>query len=542
MIPVQNASPLKMQAIQVLKLDYWQAMLPHVVDDSLVDSYIADIRNGVSIGRPPASSVTESPNWPSTIELHEEVSKVIKGDLESGRLYGPFAEPPFPCYIVSPLGAFRKRDGLKIRLIHDLSFPRVGSVNCLIDPDEFSLSYSSIDSAVAACRAYDAPILSSVDLKDAYKAIGIAVEDWHLMGFKWAMAGADPQYYFSKVLSFGLRSAPALFDRFAGALELFFKHSGVDSHVVRYVDDFLLVSSNMEVAASHLSKVIEVSRAAGFTIQDSKVTPPCRCLEFLGIVVDLEGGVLRISSERMAEIQGILAHWQGQKVISKRRLLKIVGKLAFAAKVVRTGRAFLGRLIGLAKSATALNHRVRLSQAARRDLTWWQECLHSHNGTRLLEVDWSSGTVYHVYTDASDFGYGACCGEEWFAISYTGQSAAPRARSINWRELHAAAKALATWGPSLRSERIIFHIDNTTTCCLLNKLYSPVPELMELVRTWCILVEKFSVHISVVYISTKDNVLADALSRGDFDLYFNTYGGKGRRVWPEPIQYFDENV
>ena len=65
---------------------------------------------------------------------------------------------------------------------------------------------------------------------------------------------------------------------------------------------------------------------------------------------------------------------------------------------------------------------------------------------------------------------------------------------------------------------------------------------MELVRTWCILVEKFSVHISVVYISTKDNVLADALSRGDFDLYFNTYGGKGRRVWPEPIQYFDENV
>ena len=38
--------------------------------------------------------------------------------------------------------------------------------------------------------------------------------------------------------------------------------------------------------------------------------------------------------------------------------------------------------------------------------SWWQKCLDSHNDTRLLDVDWTDGTIYHIYTDASDFGYG----------------------------------------------------------------------------------------------------------------------------------------
>ena len=422
-----------------------------------------------------------------------------------------------------------------------ISYPKSSSVNSAIDPDDFSLKYTSVDNAVKACRAFDHPYLASVDLKDAYKAIGICVSDWHLMGFKWVISGVD-QYFFSKVLSFGLHSAPALFDRFASILELFIINQGVDSSIIRYVDDFLLVSQSRDTASQHLSIMIEVSLKAGFSIQDSKVIHPCRCLEFLGIVIDLNLGQLRISEERMREVRDILSYWQGQKVISKRRILKIVGKLAFAARVVRTGRAFLGRLIGLAKSAKSLNHRIRISQAARLDLDWWQKCLRSHNGTCIIEPDWSVNTVVHIFTDASDFGYGAVCRDEWFAISYQGAQAFPRSLSINWRELHAATKALATWGPSLIGSLVMFHIDNTTACCVLNKLYSPVPELMELVRSWCIMLEQYAVNVSVVYIPTKDNIMADALSRGEHDLFFRTHEGPVRRVWPSDVMYFDSAV
>lgn len=531
-----------MSPVQVLNYSYWSLMLPSVVSGSEIVSLLRDIECGVSIGRGPASEIVESANWPSAYELKDEVTKVINADLAAGKLYGPFSTPPFSKYIVSPLGAFRKRDGIKVRVIHDLSFPKSSSVNSEIDPEDFSLKYSSVDCAVQACRAYTAPYLASVDLKDAYKAIGIDVNDWHLMGFKWAVQGSEQSYFFSKVLSFGLRSAPALFDRFAQVLELFMRHQGISSHIVRYVDDFLLISESAPVAAEHLSIMIDVSRKAGFTIQDSKVIHACRELEFLGIIIDLDHGLLKISDERMKEVRDILSYWQGQKVISKRRILKIVGKLAFAARVVRTGRAFLGRLISLAKSAKALNHRIRISAAAKLDLDWWQRCLESHNGTCFMDTDWSVGHVSHIFTDASDYGYGAVNGDEWLAVVYVGDQAFPRSLSINWRELHAATKALATWAPSLRGSRIMFHIDNTTACCVLNKLYSPVSQLMELVRSWCILVEEYSLVVSVVYISTKDNTMADALSRGDMDTFFGIHGGSARRVWPSGVAYFDDIV
>ena len=513
-----------------------------VVSQPEADNLVRDIINGVKIGRSAATESVESANWPSANKLGHKVSEIIRQDLANGKLYGPFSVSPFPHHIISPLGAFLKRDGHSIRLIHDLSFPRGASVNSDIDPEQFSLQYASVDCAVKACRRYSAPVLSKIDIKDAYKAIGIAPADWHLMGFKWALGGESPCYYYSKVLSFGLRSAPALFNQFAHCLELFMAQEGVEDSITRYVDDFLLVTGSYPSACSQLETMIQVARNAGFTIQEAKVTRPCKCLEFLGIIIDVEAWQLRISEQRMAEVRGLLDDWRGAKVMSKRRVLKLVGKLAFAARVVRTGRAFLGRLIGLAKSATSLNHRVRISAAARRDLLWWQDCLASHNGTCMMEPDWSDGEVTHIFTDASNYGFGAVCGDEWIAVAYIGEAAFPATLSINWRELHAAVKSIATWGPSLRGSKVLFHIDNTTTCHVLNKLYSPVPELMELIRTWCTLVEKFKVVVAVVYIATGDNVMADALSRGDHATFATAHGGKPRQVWPEPILYFDRHV
>ena len=541
--PARSASlPPSPSPVQVLRIEYWSHFLPLVVDKDRADSIISDIVEGVSIGRPPAQGVIESRNWPSALEFREKVSEVIQGDLDADKLYGPFSSPPFPRYIVSPLGAFLKRDRSKIRLIHDLSFPKVGSVNSEIDPEQFSLEYSSVDEAVRACRSHSFPFMSKIDLKDAYKAIGIRVADWHLMGFKWSLDGGPDSYFFSKVLSFGLRSAPALFDRFADILVLFMQFQGVQGNIIRYVDDFLLVSKSRAEADSQLAAMISVARQAGFCIQESKITPPSRCVEFLGVIIDLDSSELRISQERIDEVRGLLAQWGGSRVVSKRRILKLVGKLAFAARVVRTGRAFLGRLIGLSKSASALHHRVRISQAARRDLEWWRDCLASHNGTCILEVDWSHGDIRHIFTDASNYGFGCVMDEEWIAIAYQGGNSFPGGFSINWRELHAAVKALATWGPSLRGSKVLFHIDNSTTCHVLNKLYSPVSELMELIRAWCILIERFSITVAVVYIPTDENVLADALSRGDLDGFFRSLGGRGRRVWPESFLYFDSLV
>ena len=68
------------------------------------------LTDGVRVGRPGASRVIESPNWPSALEHGTKVAEVISMDLKLGRLHGPFVSPPYQAYIVSPLGAFKKKD------------------------------------------------------------------------------------------------------------------------------------------------------------------------------------------------------------------------------------------------------------------------------------------------------------------------------------------------------------------------------------------------------------------------------------------------
>lgn len=532
-----------MEPLRVLNSSYWHSMLSKMYSSQKSNEIFHKLNNGVSIGRNSANRIIESPNWPSASQFYFQVSESIQSDVEQGRALGPFATPPFESYIVSPLGAFLKRDGSKVRVIHDLSYPVCDSVNASIDPNEFSLKYASIDDAVRMCKKYkDPPYFAKIDLKDAYKHVPVQPADWHMLGVKWPDQKGKSYYYFYKVLNFGLRSAPYLFDIFANCLQDFMIYEGISPDTVRYVDDFLTIGATSADCAHSIHTMLATCSKAGFQVQMSKVTQPSHIVEFLGIVIDSQNKELRISVERMDEINTLLQDWAGKATCTKRQLLQLIGKLAFASRVVRTGRAFLGRLIQLAKKARHLHHRVRIGSTARADIKWWTKCLSTHNGITMFDEDWSATNYLDCYTDASDWGYGSVIANEWIAMSYTGDIAPLKSYSINWRELHAACKALVTWAPIYRSRHILFHIDNSSVCCILNKLYTPIPEMMELVRLWCSTVELYQIKVCVVYISTHLNTVADALSRGAIDKAKELMPESPRQVWPLPIQFYDKQI
>ena len=93
--------------------------------------------------------------------------------------------------------------------------------------------------------------------------------------------------------------------------------------------------------------------------------------------------------------------------------------------------------------------------------------------------------------------------------------------------------ALATWAGSLKGRAVIFHIDNMVVCNILNKLYTPVKELMYFTRQWCLLVEKYNIAVTVVYIDTNSNVDADDLSRLNTQSFLERNPGADRHMtWP----------
>ena len=138
----------------------------------------------------------------------------ISKQLASGRLLGPFPKPPLPHFRSSPLGAVTRKRSSKVWRIHNLSWPRGSSVNDGIPDSEASILYEAFSCAVRdLIQAGPGSLFIKLDLEQAFRQIPVRVEDWHLLGFQWGKA-----FYHEIALSFGLRSAPYIFNLFAEAL------------------------------------------------------------------------------------------------------------------------------------------------------------------------------------------------------------------------------------------------------------------------------------------------------------------------------------
>ena len=57
------------------------------------------------------------------------VNAKLAKELATGCIAGPFGVPPFPDFMISPLGLVPKKTPSESRLIHHLSFPRSSSLN-----------------------------------------------------------------------------------------------------------------------------------------------------------------------------------------------------------------------------------------------------------------------------------------------------------------------------------------------------------------------------------------------------------------------------
>jgi hypothetical protein len=92
---------------------------------------------------------------------------------------------------------------------------------------------------------------------------------------------------------------------------------------------------------------------------------------------------IRLPEDKAQKLQ---AQWAGRQHCRKRELLSLIGKLAHACKVVRTGRLFLRRMIELAARVEHLDHWVHFSVEFRADLGWWQAFLSSWNRHCMMQV------------------------------------------------------------------------------------------------------------------------------------------------------------
>jgi hypothetical protein len=235
------------------------------------------------------------------------VIQELQTEVNEGFIIGPFHTPPFASYRVSPIGvAIGKYSGKK-RLIVDLSAPHdnpmVPSINELIEKEDFSLKYVTVDDAISLLKKLGRySQMSKTDVTSAFHLLPIKRSLWHLYGIKW-----DGLYYFCVRLAFGCRSSCKLFDQLSLAICYIATNNYNIRHILHLLDDFLAINAPNTVAErtpamlSHIFSILRVPTAP------HKTMGPDTVMEFLGTVLDSE----KNGSQATPEQTGTFTYFTG---------------------------------------------------------------------------------------------------------------------------------------------------------------------------------------------------------------------------------------
>ena len=184
--------------------------------------------------------------FPSLILL----PKTFPGRWPWGELRALFPDPPLPNFQVSPIGLVPKKHTAKFRTIFHLSFPKSDetSINSSMSKEDFSLQYITIDNAIQGIlRLGQGCFLAKTNIESAFRLVPLRPLDYELFRMYW-----EGSYYYDKVLPFGLRSAPFLFNLLSDAIEWILINECLISFVCHILDDFLIIEPAAPAPPLHL--------------------------------------------------------------------------------------------------------------------------------------------------------------------------------------------------------------------------------------------------------------------------------------------------
>lgn len=273
---------------------------------------------GFAFGFKIPCSLTAAPPMVTNLRsalLHPTVvSEKIEKEVSLGRMSGPFTSVPLQGLVVSPLGVLPKKEPNKFRLIHHLSFPKGGSVNDSIAPEECAVTYTSFDAAISWVRRYGQGSLMA------------KADSFRLLGCAWNGA-----YYVDRCLPMGCSISCALFEAFSSFLEWVVRDvSGINS-MVHYLDDFLCVGPpGSNICAVLLGTLQHIAERFGVPLAPEKTEGPKSSIVFLGIEVDSLGMECRLPVDKLESLKAEVREITDRRKVQLRQLQSLLGKLNFA--------------------------------------------------------------------------------------------------------------------------------------------------------------------------------------------------------------------
>ena len=179
---------------------------------------------------------------------------------------------------------------------------------------------------------------------------------------------------------------------------------------------------------------------------------------------------------------------------------------------------------------------MNIDSEFKKDASVWQLFLENAGITTLCRpfVDrdmFITSTEISFYTDAlGKIGYGGFFDGQWIFGVWNKRFLDVAKPSIGFLEIFALVAGVLTWGDLLVNTRVVIFCDNQSVLEMVNNTTSSCKNCMYLLRLLVLNNLRFNRRISVKYVKSADNILADSLSRLKFDI-----APKNTRMQPDEI-------
>ena len=127
-------------------------------------------------------------------------------------------------------------------------------------------------------------LMCKIDIKRAFRLLPVLPAQWIILGICWV-----GQFFIDTRLPFGLRSSPAIFNRFADAVCWIIQNIYHILNLIHYSDDFFLVSPNDNTKAEQEPTTVKSAFSyLGVPIAEDKLEGPTTSFTYLGIFFSIQ--------------------------------------------------------------------------------------------------------------------------------------------------------------------------------------------------------------------------------------------------------------
>ena len=409
----------------------------------------------------------------------EEISRQLTQMQEQGVIQ-PSCSP-----WASPVVLVRKKDG-SLRFCVDYR-----GINSVTKPDQFPLPrIDDLLDQLGHCKYF-----STLDLAAGYWQVQMSPSSRE----KTAFTTHKGLYEFN-VMPFGLRNAPAIFQRIMQHILMSIYPQTGPTFVSAYLDDIIIFSENFDDHLLHLRQVIQCFADTGLKFKPSKCHFICQEVEYLGHLITPSG--ILPNPVRVSAVQRF------PEPSSVKEVRQFVGLTSYYRRFIK----------GFARIAQPLHNLTQKGAC----FSWSEQCQAAFQQLKNCLTN-SPVLCYPTFnqsfileTDASQQGLGAVLSQEQadgklHPVAYASRALSPAEKryAITDLETLAVVWAVTHFHAYLYGHDVLVYTDHSAVRAVLE-----TPSASGKHARWCSKLFSSGLRsIKIVYRPGKENTNADALSR-----------------------------